>query len=108
MAAKNETMLFMTSVMERLVGAHEDRNRRHLTLSQKDAAAMLSAVPPVATNGVVLSGAKLMAWIKEIDTYLKPRYWGPRNTPSTPSRSCLLTHPHFWRRTGKSPSRMHG
>ena len=33
-------------------------NFRKLTLSQEDAAASLSAVPPVAPNGVVLSGSR--------------------------------------------------
>ena len=47
-----------TSLFERLVRAPEESNFRKLTLSQEDAAASLSAVPPVAPNGVVLSGGR--------------------------------------------------
>ena len=47
-----------TSLFERLVRAPEESNYRKLTLSQEDAAASLSAVPPVAPNGVVLSGSR--------------------------------------------------
>ena len=47
-----------TSLFERLVRAPEESYYRKLTLSQEDAAAKLSAVPPVAPNGVVLSGSR--------------------------------------------------
>jgi hypothetical protein len=47
-----------TSLFERLVRAPEESNFRKLTLSQEDAAASLSAVPPVAPNGVVLRGSR--------------------------------------------------
>ena len=51
-------MMKTTSLFERLVRAPEESNYRKLTLSQEDAAARLSAVPPVAPNGVVLSGSR--------------------------------------------------
>ena len=47
-----------TSLFVRLVRAPEESNYHKLTLSQEDAAARLSAVPPVAPNGVVLRGSR--------------------------------------------------
>ena len=75
MAPANETAEMLASLLQSLVGAQEEHNRQQLIPSQKDAAAMLSAVPPVATNGIVLSGSKLMAWLRElVTTHLDKSY----------------------------------
>ena len=68
MAPANGTAEMLASLVQSLVSAQEEHNLHQLTLSQKDAAAMLSAVPPVATNGIVLSGSKLLAWFTELET----------------------------------------
>jgi hypothetical protein len=67
----------LASLMDRLVMAQEKSNERRQTLSQKDVASILAAVPSVAPNGDVLSGSKLLAWFKELDTtYLGPDFFG--------------------------------
>ena len=55
MAPANETAEMLASLLQSLVGAQEEHNRQQLIPSQKDAAAMLSAVPPVRNeaHGVV-------------------------------------------------------
>jgi hypothetical protein len=69
--------IMMAKVLERMVAAQEESNSRKQTLSQKDAAAMLSAVPSVAPNGVALSGPKLLSWFQQLPTtYLEHVYWG--------------------------------
>ena len=79
MAPANGTAETLASLVQHLVSAQEEHNLLELTLSQKDAAAMLSAVPPVATNGIVLSGSKLLAWFTEVDTWLDKSYWAAKS-----------------------------
>jgi hypothetical protein len=73
----NTAHMMMLKLFERMVAQEEARDSRRQTLSQKDAAEMLSAVPSIAPNGVVLSGPKLLSWFQQIDTtYLEQVYWG--------------------------------
>jgi len=66
----------MAAMFEKMVHDQEAQDLRRQIISQKDAAAMLEAVPSVAPKGVVLSGSKLLAWFREIVlTYLEERYW---------------------------------
>ena len=70
MAPANGTAETLASLVQHLVSTQEERNLLELTLSHKDAATMLSAVPPVSTNGVVLSVSMLLVWFTELDSFL--------------------------------------
>ena len=73
----NTANVMVFKLLERMIANDEARDSRRQTLSQKDAAEMLSAVPSIAPNGVVLSGPKLLSWFQQIDTtYLEQVYWG--------------------------------
>ena len=63
----------LKSLMQHILSTKEDEAQRRGTLSQKDCAAMLLAVPPVTVDGQVLQGPKLLAWFNEVtSTYLEP------------------------------------
>ena len=75
-ARGDEAMLMMAQIMQQMVAGQNRAETRRLCLTQKDATAMIAAVPSVAPNGVVLSGSKLIAWFKEAnDTYLLEQFW---------------------------------
>jgi hypothetical protein len=72
----DETTSVLASLMQHLLSKSDEDSRRRQTLSQKDAAAMLLAVPSVVVDGQVLQGPKLLAWFKElVSTYLEASYW---------------------------------
>jgi hypothetical protein len=54
----------------------DKREGERRVISQKDAASCLEAVPSVAPDGIVLTGARLLAWFEELlSTYLTGHYW---------------------------------
>ena len=66
----------LKSLMQHILSTKEDEAQRRGTLSQKDCAAMLAAVPSVVVDGHVLQGPKLLSWFKEVtSTYLTEKYW---------------------------------
>ena len=78
-AGGDPTMLMLAQIcqiMQQMVAGLNRAENSRSTLSQKDAANLIAAVPSVAPNGVVLSGSKLIAWFKEAnDTYLLEQFW---------------------------------
>jgi hypothetical protein len=71
-----ETTGVLKSLMEHLISSREEDATRRKTLSQKDATAMLLAVPSVVVDGQVLQGPKLLAWFNEVtSTCLEASYW---------------------------------
>jgi hypothetical protein len=75
-AREDGAMMMLAHIMQQMVDCNDRRDIRSLTLSQKDATALIAAVPSVAPNGVVLTGAKLIAWFKEVnDTWLTEKFW---------------------------------
>ena len=75
-AREDGAMMMMAQIMQQMADGNDRRESRSLTLSQKDATALIAAVPSVAPNGVVLTGAKLIAWFKEAnDTWLPEKFW---------------------------------
>ena len=65
----------LNKLLERLVAIQDRKDLDRSTISQKDAAALIAAVPPVAADGVALSGAKLLSWFKKLTGYLEDRFW---------------------------------
>ena len=75
-ARGDEAMLMMAQIMQQMVAGQNRAKNGGLCLTQKDATAMIAAVPFVAQNGVALTGSKLIAWFKEAnDTYLLEQFW---------------------------------
>jgi hypothetical protein len=72
----DETTGVLKSLMEQLISNREEDATRRKTLTQKECAPMLLAVPSVVVDGQVLQGPKLLAWFNEVtSTYLEPSYW---------------------------------
>ena len=84
----------MKQILIRLVQAQAAKNPAGI--SQRDANVAINAVPKVAINGVVKTGAKLLAWIGVVeDTYLKDARYFTTDYAFNLTRSLFAASPEM-------------